>query len=224
MNVEKTFDQAREKPKIDWKDVTFVAFLGISFVLMKIFEFLSGNNEIGEMLIGLACIICIVYILMRASHQPEKLREWGFITPITRVAFVFFIGFLLVSLLILGFCGWALFGMLPFEIHYVAQMIDYTRDAFLQQFLIFAIGVVNLEKFPLLRGKWRLPILMGILFAFVHPIDIQFLWGIPLPLLLLFPMGFLATYYFQRFRTILPNIAIHAIGYVLLSNWITSLL
>jgi hypothetical protein len=36
----------------------------------------------------------------------------------------------------------------------------------------------------------------------------------------LFPAGFLAACYFLKFRNILPLTAIHAIAFVLLSNWV----
>jgi hypothetical protein len=217
--------RGNEQQKIDQKDVIFVVILGISFVLLKIFEFMSESAEIGPSLIKLACIIVIVYILWRARDQPEKLQEWGLTTPITGKALAFFISFLLLAIFSLGVAGWTISGMVQFEIHYVVQIIDYVTDAFLQQFIIFAIGVVSFEKrFPRLRNKWRLPLLLGILFTLGHLYDIKFLWGIPIPVLIIFPLGFFATYYFQRFRTILPLIAIHAIGYVFLSNWIVELL
>ena len=79
------------------------------------------------------------------------------------------------------------------------------------------------EKLPYLRGQWRLPLLLGVLFCLAHlPMPGQCLWEIPLQVLATFPLGFVAAYYFLRFRTILPLVALHAIGFVLPVNGIES--
>jgi hypothetical protein len=137
------------------------------------------------------------------------------------MAFAFFAGLLAVAVVVLAVAGLALSGSLRFEISYVFRMIDYISGAFPQQFLVFAVGVTNLEKLPMLRGRWRLPLLLGTLFCLGHFfLPQRYLWGVPTALLVTFPLGFFAAHYFLRFRTIIPLTAIHAVGFVLLVNWV----
>ncbi len=204
--------------QIDWLDIKFALCVGILYAPLKAIELLFGNpGGIGGSLGDIGSIVCIAYILCRAQCQPEKLREWGLTTPITGMAFAFFAGLLTAAIVVLAGMGLALSGSLHFEISYLFRMIDYVSGAFPQQFLVFAVGVTTLEKFRMLRGHWRLPALLGALFCLAHLFLPGAVW---LKILVTFPLGFVATYYFLRFRTIIPLTAIHAIGFVLLVNWV----
>lgn len=204
--------------KIDWLDIRFSLCIGILYASLKTIELLFGNpGDIGGSLGDIVSIICVAYILWRAQRQPEKLREWGLTTPITGTAFTFFAGLFVVAIAALASVGLALSGSLKFEISYPFRMIDYISGAFPQQFLVFAVGVTNLEKIPMLCGRWRLPLLLGALFCLAHLFLPGAVW---IKVLVTFPLGFFATYYFLRFRTIIPLTAIHAVGFVLLVNWV----
>jgi hypothetical protein len=222
MSAEVAAREAETNGKIDWLDMGFPFCVGLVYFPLKVIEvYCDDPGSLGGSLGDLSSILCIAYILWRAERQPWKLREWGLTTPITGTAFAFFAGFLALTIVSIGCTGLALSGSLSFELSYVFRMIDYVSGAFPQQFLFFAVGVANLEKFSLLRGHWRLPLLLGALFCLGHCfMPIPLLWGLPVPVLVTFPLGFFATWYFLRFRTIIPLVAIHAIGFILLVNWI----
>ncbi len=206
---------------MDWLDIGFAVFVGALFVPMKAIELLYGNpGNIGGSLGGTGSIICLAYIFWRANRQPEKLREWGITAPITGMAIVVFVGLMSLTAFVLAATSLSQGGAPTFEFGYIFRMIDYVSGAFPQQFLFFAVGIVNLEKLSFLRGNWRLPLLMGVTFAAGHLFDIKYIWGIPTAILVTLPMGFGVTYYFLRFRTIIPIVAFHAIGFVLLTNWV----
>ena len=134
----------------------------------------------------------------------------------------FLLPLLALAVLFLGAFGLYLRGALSFHVAYFFRMIDYVPGAFPQQFLVFAIGLATLEKIPILRGLWRLPLLTGVLFALGHFWSPAHFPGTAIPLQVLgtFPMGFLAAWYFLRFRTIILLTALHAILFVLMVNWI----
>lgn len=160
--------------------------------------------------------------MVRAT-PAGKLREWDLTTPITVAAAGSFVVLLVIAIASMAAISFTRTGSVPFEIGYIFRMVDYVSGAFPQQFLVFAVGVANMEKITFLRGQWRLPLLLGTLFCLAHlPMPGQSLWGIPVQVLATFPLGFVAAYYFLRFRTILPLVALHAIGFVLLVNWIES--
>lgn len=222
MNVEAIPSTSDAPTEIDWRDCSFAVFIGALYVPLKSVELLLGNpGNIGLSLGDMLSIVCLAYILWRAQRQPEKLREWGLSTPISVAAAVSFAVLLVIAIASMASISIARTGSLPFEIGYIFRMVDYVSGAFPQQFLVFAVGVTNAEKIPFLRGQWRLPLILGTLFCLAHlPMPSQSLWGIPVQILATFPLGFVATYYFLRFRTILPLVAIHAIGFILLTNWV----
>jgi len=78
------------------------------------------------------------------------------------------------------------------------------------------------SKMKIFQGNWRLPIVIGLFFALAHfwtPFHIPGT-RIPLQVIGTFPAGFLAAWYFLRFRNILPLTLSHVIFYVLLHNWV----
>ena len=222
MGTDTAEHDAKASGGIDWLDTGLACCVGLVYFPLKIIEIYYGNpGGLGDSLGNIGSILCLAYILWRGGRQPEKLREWGLTTPITGAALAYFAGFLLLVVISTAGTGLALVGSLSFELSYVFRMIDYVSGAFPQQFLVFAVGVVNMEKFPLLRGQWRLPLLLGTIFCLGHLfMPIHYLWGLPAPVLVTFPLGFFATWYFLRFRTIIPLVAVHAIGFILLSNWV----
>jgi hypothetical protein len=166
-------------------------------------------------------IPCIAYILWRAQTQPEKLREWGLTTPLKGLALAVFGLLLITTIVSLAIFGFLKSGSLSFELGYLFRMIDYVSAAFPQQFIVFAIGVATLEKLPGLHGNWRLPLILGFLFGFSHFfVSSRAISGIPVQVIMTLPFGCIATWYFLRFRTIVPLVIIHAIGFVLLMEWV----
>ena len=85
---------------------------------------------------------------------------------------------------------------------------------------------VSLSKTNLFRGSWRLPIAVGLLFALAHFWTPYHIPGarIPIQLIGTFPIGFMAAWYFLKFRTILPLTVAQAVLYVLMHNWVEAYL
>ena len=101
-------------------------------------------------------------------------------------------------------------------------MIDYVVAAFPQQFFMCSVGLVSLAKLRVFRGKWRLPLAVGLIFSLAHwwtPARIPGT-AIPLQMVLTLPAGLGCAFYFLEFRAVLPLTAMHAIVYVLLHNWV----
>jgi len=101
-------------------------------------------------------------------------------------------------------------------------MVEYIVGAFPQQFFMCSVGLVFLTKFRAFRGTWRIPLAVGLVFSLAHFWTPARIPGtiIPIQMVLVFPVGFVAAFYFLKFRTILPLTAAHAIAYVLLHNWV----
>jgi len=224
MNNEQTNLKKETDLRIDWLDIKVAIIIGLIYAPLKALE-LHGNppwNIPGKTIEIIINTLCIAYILLRVQRVPEKLKEWGLTTPITVGALMAFIGLQALATISLAALSLQVGGSLSFKVGYVYEMIGYILGAFPQQFLVFAIGVSTLEKIPLLRGWWRVPLLTGAVFALGHfwsPAKIPGTF-IPLQLVSTFPMGFLLAWYFIRFRTIIPLTAWHAINFVLLVNWV----
>lgn len=87
-------------------------------------------------------------------------------------------------------------------------------------------GVHYLAHLPVLRGSWRLPLVVGMCFGVAHfwaPVHLPGS-AIPLQVVATPPMGFFAAWYFLRFGNILPLTIFHAVAYVLYSQWVEHLL
>lgn len=118
--------------------------------------------------------------------------------------------------------GIAATGRLSFESFYITQMLEYILAAFPQQFVLCSVGLATLATLRPFRGSWRLPLLVGVLFCLAHfwtPARIPGTF-VPIQMPLTLVAGFGASFYFLKFRSILPLTAIHAIVYPLLHNWI----
>lgn len=213
--------ETRSSYGIDWLDIRFAVFAGLLYVPLKAMAMHGDPGNVASTLGDIISIPCIAYILWRAQTQPEKLREWGLTTPLKGLALGIF-GLLLIATIVpLAVFGLLKTGSLSFEIGYLFRMIDYVSAAFPQQFLVFAVGVATLEKLPGLHGNWRLPLILGFLFGFSHFfIASRPLCGVPAQVIVTLPFGCVATWYFLRFRTIVPLVIIHAIGFVLLVEWV----
>ena len=208
--------------RVDWKDITFALFLGIVFALMRLADDALPSWKIGGAIDNLLAAITIIYIFYQARREPEKLQAWGLNTPLSLSA--------LVSAFVLGAIGIAalaagslrLSGNLVFEPYYIAQMIEYIPAAFPQQFAMCSLGLATLATLKPFRGLWRLPLVVGLVFSLAHFWTPARISGtiIPLQMVLTFPAGFICTFYFLKYRNILPLTALHAIIYPLLHNWI----
>jgi membrane protease YdiL (CAAX protease family) len=67
-----------------------------------------------------------------------------------------------------------------------------------------------------------LPLAVGCIFAMAHFWTPHLIPGTAIPVQVpgTFPMGFLAAWYFLRYRTMLPLTACHAVLYILLNKWV----
>lgn len=170
----------------------------------------------------LVSAMTVTYILFRARRRPEKLDHWGLTTRMTFSALAIGIALGILSLSLLAAGSISLTGTIRFEARYISQMVEYIPAAFPQQFVMCSIGLATLATLPTFRGLWRLPLFVGLIFSLAHFWTPARIPGtiIPIQMLLTFPAGFLAAFYFIKFRSILPLTAIHAITYPLLHNWI----
>lgn len=189
---------------------------------MKGMELLLDNpGGLGSALGDIFSIACLGYILWRAQNEPGKLREWGLTMPITLPALA---GAGLLFLLAVGnavalnqYYG----GTLSLDAKGIVFAVNYLSGAFPQQFLLCSIAVVTLEKLPMLRGNWRIPLLLGVVFWLGHIWDvINDPSKLSFEFFLLILQGVCASYYFLRFRTVLPLVVLHAIVYAMGVMWI----
>lgn len=209
--------------KIDWADIKFALFLGIVIIMVKLAKASFPDWQISRITTDdVASVLTVGYILFRARKQPEKLEAWGLTTRITPAALLSGFVLCILAVSLLAAIGASISGSLDFEPGYVSQMVEYIPAAFPQQFVMCSVGLAFLARLKPFHGAWRLPLVVGLVFSLAH------FWTpariidtiIPLQMVLTFPAGFLAAFYFLKFRTILPLTAIHAIAYPLLHNWI----
>jgi len=213
------FPASSDKP--DLKDIQVGIFVGVAFAVIKFLKLKYGLN-LGNLDTLIPFLVCILYIVFRARRDPEKLDEWGITKPVNMSA-----AFVFVLITGMGIGGLAAFGLLlsdslSFEFRYVKNMVEYIPAAFPQQFFLCSVGLVSFSKMKIFHGNWRLPIVIGLFFALAHfwtPFHIPGT-RIPLQVIGTFPAGFLAAWYFLRFRNILPLTLSHVMIYVLLHNWV----
>jgi len=208
--------------KIDWMDIRVGFLTGCLFAVIKGIKLMMPELHMGNLDAIIPFLLCVQYTIYRAREEPEKLDEWGITTPITFLALVAIMVISTVAIGCLAATGFFLSGTLSFEFKYVTNMIEYIISAFPQQFFLCSVLLVSLAKLPLFRGNWRLPLAVGLLFAAAHFWTPFHLPGTKIPLQLIgtFPMGFMAAWYFLKYRTLLPLVLVHAILYVLLHNWV----
>ncbi len=208
--------------KIDWHDIRVGLLIGCLVVVVKVIKHFMPGLQLGNLDGLVAFFLCVQYTIYRARQEPEKLDEWGITTPITRSALMIITLATSCAIAVLAACSLLLTDTLSFEIRYISKMVEYIISAFPQQFFMCSVGLVTLSKFPLLKGLWRLPFVVGLLFALAH-FWVPFHFPgtkIPLQVIVTFPMGFFAAWYFLKFRNILPLTVSHAILYVLLHHWV----
>lgn len=208
---------------VDWADLRFAVFLGaisvLALVLARSVPALQIERPTRD---AIASVVTVGYIVSRARRQPEKLDAWGITTPVTMSMLFAGLGLLAVAVGTLAITSFWVGGRPDFDISLLARAIEYILSGFPQQFVLCSIGLASLATFPALRGTWRLPLAVGLVFSLGHFWAEKRVPGsvAPLQMLLTFPAGFFAAYYFLRFRSILPLTAIHAISYPLLVNWV----
>lgn len=207
--------------KQDWKDVKVGIIVGVVFAVIKLLKIKAGLN-LGNLDALIPFLVCILYIVFRARRDPEKLDEWGITKPVTMSAAFVFVLITGIGIGSLAAFGMLLSGSFSFELRYIKNMIEYIPAAFPQQFFLCSVGLVCFSKMKIFHGNWRLPMVIGLFFALAHfwtPFHIPGT-RIPLQVIGTFPAGFLAAWYFLRFRNILPLTLSHVIIYVLLNNWV----
>lgn len=216
-------NQCDWKISVDWPDISFALLLGGVAVTVKLVEFALPGWQVTRTTTDiLVSTITVAYIVARARRCPEQLDVWGISTPLTLSACLVIVLLLGLSIASLAACGILISGGISFIPAYVAQMIEYIPAAFPQQFVLCSIVLVTLAKMPALRGSWRLPLLVGVLFSLAHFWTPARIPGtiVPIQMLITFPGGAGAAWYFLRFRSILPLTAIHAVFYPLMHHWI----
>jgi hypothetical protein len=168
------------------------------------------------------------YILTRARTQPEKLDEWGITTPITApavlVACALFGVIMLSAALAKIYAG----GLPPLSMAMVTGSIEYMSSGFTQQFFLCSVGLVSLAKIPVFRGWLRLPAALGIGFGVMHlwlPISApaERFWIELAGVVVVSGLGFIASAYFLRFRTMVPLGLLHAVSFGIGQVWNLSL-
>jgi membrane protease YdiL (CAAX protease family) len=207
---------------IDWMDIRVGLLIGCLFAVIKGTSFLLPELHMGNLDAIIPFLLCVQYTIYRARQQPEKLDEWGITTPITRSAIIVMLVLSIAAIVCMAALAICLSGTLSFEFRYATKMVEYIISAFPQQFFLCSVILVSLSKISFFRGNWRLPLAVGFLFAIAHfwtPFHIPGT-RIPLQLIGTFPMGFIAAWYFLKFRNILPLTLSHAILYVLLHHWV----
>ena len=139
--------------KPDWLAlICAVATAAISLVLIA-----GGPTGI---FIAAACVFWIAFIIVRARRDPRVLHEWGFrVDNLASASVVPAIIFLI------GLAGFALYGSqrhtLHSPLHALFLLPIYSAWGVIQQFLVLGVFVGNLERMPLLRGRYALITLLG---------------------------------------------------------------
>jgi len=207
---------------VDFADIKFAVVMvvvGLTLFFTKNFVPDAGLNRYVTDIIASFC--CVAYILHRARRHPEKLDEWGLTTrlsPTGRIAGA--------GLVVLAFAGPAtlafiLGGRLSFSLSMVVSGLGYVWSAFAQEFLLCSILANALARTRLFRGAWRVPAFAGVVFGLAHLLPEGFHWP-HTPLMMGFTalVGFTVVFYFLRFRNLWPIVALHAIGFPMLTEWV----
>lgn len=212
--------------RIDWRDIRTALVIGLLFTILKVLHLKMPLWSVGRSQGNLPFILTVAYIIWRGRREPEKLDAWGLTAPITGMAVLVMAVFLGLTAALLGTTGLVLGGKLDFRPYYVFRIVDYFISAFPQQFFMCSVGLASLATLPVMRGSWRLPLVVGMCFCGAHFWVPMHFPGSVIPLLVVatLPMGFFAAWYFLRFRNILPLTIFHAISYVLYSQWVERLL
>jgi hypothetical protein len=217
-----TLDTSVNKP-IDCVDVKFTLILGVVSVIALVLEMSAPALQVRMDTRGaLGFVLTMGYIVWRARRQPEKLDDWGITTPLTLPLLLTGLALLLGTVGTLAMTSISVGGRPSFDIAFLPRSIEYILGAFPQQFVMCSIGLASLATFPALRGTWRLPLAVGLTFGLAHFWSPHRVPGtiVPIEMLLTFPVGFCAVFYFLKFRNILPLTAIHAIAFPLVVNWV----
>ncbi len=211
--------------QIDWTDVKFAIWLGVIAATVRLLELKFPSSHFSRTTTDIiASALTVGYILARARRQPEKMDGWGITTRLTLSALLAGLALLGLSVAMLAVAGILVAGKISFEPAFVPQMIEYLPAGFPQQFVLCSIGLTSLATLRPLRGPWRLPLAVGLAFSLAHFWTPARIPGtiVPVQMLITFPAGFVAAFYFLTFRNILPLTASHAVLYPLLHNWIES--
>ncbi len=218
-------NESQTERRIDWTDLKYAVFVGVVFVAVKLAGVMAPAWEVRRITIDdVASVLTLGYIVARARRQPERLDDWGITTRLTLSGVLTGAALLLLAVAIPAALGVAVAGRLSFRPSYVSEMIEYIPSAFPQQFFLCSVVLATLATLRPFRGLWQLPLAVGLLFSLAHFWTPARIPGtiVPIQLVLTFPAGFFAAFYFLKFRTILPLTAIHAICYPLLHNWVES--
>ena len=118
-----------------------------------------------------ACTFWIIFVLVRATQNPNAFREWGFRADNILAASV--LPAILFCLAAVAMGGYALAsGWFRFPPHMLACFALYPIWGVIQQFLALAIVVGNLERIAWLRRRMGIVVLVGsTIFALVHVYD-----------------------------------------------------
>lgn len=211
------------RPKIDRKDFQAILIISVIYVLFRSMTFLGPDfSGYKRSALFVAVFFTIMYIFDRARKHPGKLEEWGLVGKITPWAVMSFLMILGAGIGFNFILGRIYTGDISFEPHYVNDMVFYVFHASLQQFCLCSIILVSLNKIESLSGNWKLPLIVGVIFALVHIIAPSKIPGtkISLQLIYTFPFGILGAWYFLKFRLVLPIVFVHATLYVLLKKWV----
>jgi len=207
---------------IDWQDIGSALLVGSVALPIKLMALSRPEWELSGPTAAVPFLIILAYVFIRARREPQKLDDWGLTTPLTMPAVLTAIAMLLGAILFLALCGTLLGSGLPFEARHLSHMVNYIDDGFCQQFYMCSVGLASLATLRMFQGTWRLPLFVGMIFGLAHFWTPHLIPGtfIPVQVLITFPVGFLAAWYFLRFRSIVPLTLIHAIGYILLHSWV----
>lgn len=211
------------QPRIDWADVKYAFLVGAVFALVRF-----GGGAAPELQVtrfttdAVATILTLGYIVFRARRQPEKLDAWGITTPLTAPLLLAGLVLLVAAVGTLAVIATMVGGRPSFEWAFLTQAVEYVLSAFPQQFFMCSVGLTTLAALRPFQGAWRLPLAVGLAFSLAHFWTPSRVPGtvVPFQMLLTFPMGFFAAFYFLKFRNILPLTAIHAISFPLLVGWV----
>lgn len=207
---------------VDLRDLAICVLMGLLSGTAKLVGMARPDWHMGHLDAPAVFTLLVAYIIWRARREPEKLDAWGITTPVTRGALLVGVLLFVFAVTPLALTGMLVAGGVDWRGHYFPDMINYIFGAFPQQFAMCSVGLVMLAKLPVFRGRWRLPLLVGLVFSLAHWWTPALIPGtiIPAQMVLTFPVGFVCAWYFLTFRTILPLTAMHAILYVLLRNWV----
>ena len=211
-----------ENATMDFEDIRAGVVIGIVSAIMKTLTMTMPSLEIGRANWVLPTAMTVGYILLRARREPAKLETWGITSRISWAAWAAFAGLVMMGASGLAATSWALSGEITFRAAYLFDMIEYLLGAFPQQFFLCSVGLASLSTLRIFRGRWRLPLFVGLVFGLAHfwtPVRLPNS-SFPIQMVAPMPMGLFAAYYFLRFRTIVPLTIWHTVLYVLLVNWV----